>query len=155
MDSESKGVIESESESLQSYLRNTLGRSQRQWHNCHTWNLESGSQGVKESRCQGVKESRSQSQSVSKIILEMSKVYPIIIDSARVDRRWIYDNDDRQTDKQTQWHLYSLKRPTFSRRLKMCIFMQVFQKVSKKQNPSDSWGNTVFLCMIKRNYFQL
>ena len=51
------------------------------------------------SRCHGVKESRS--QSVSKIILEMSKVYPIIIDSARVDRRRIYDNDDRQTNKQT------------------------------------------------------
>ena len=53
------------------------------------------------SRCQGVKESRSQSQSVSKIILEMSKVYPIVIDSARVDRRRIYDNDDRQKDRQT------------------------------------------------------
>ena len=62
---------------------------------------ESGSQGVKESRCQSVKESRSQSQSVSKIILEISKVYPIIIDSVIVDRRKNYDNDDRQTNPQT------------------------------------------------------
>ena len=60
---------------------------------------ESRSQVVKDSRSQGVKESRS--QRVSKVILETSKVYPIITDSVRVDRMRVYDNGHRQTDKQT------------------------------------------------------
>ena len=29
----------------------------------------------------------------------MCQVYPIIADSVRVERRRVYDNDDRQTDK--------------------------------------------------------
>ena len=53
--------------------------------------LESWGHGVKKSRSHGV----------SKVILEMSKVYPIITDSVRVDRRRVYDNDDRQTNTMT------------------------------------------------------
>ena len=50
------------SESLQSYPRNTLGWSQRQWHNCNTRSQgvrESGSQRAREFESQRVMESES------------------------------------------------------------------------------------------------
>ena len=65
--------------------------------------LESWSQEVKEPRC----------QRVSKVILEMSQVYPIIKDSIGVDRKRVYDIFDRQTNTMTyvlleEANLYSL-----------------------------------------------
>ena len=41
------------------------------------------------------------SESAVKIILEKSLVYSIIRDLVRVDRRRVYDNDDRQTNTMT------------------------------------------------------
>ena len=45
---------------------------------------------------------------------EMSQVYMIVTYLVRVDRRIVYDNDDRQTHRQIQLHLYFLKQLTYS-----------------------------------------
>ena len=50
--------------------------------------MESGSQEVKESESL---------QSYP----EMPQIYPMITDSVRVDRRRVYDDEDRQKDRQT------------------------------------------------------
>ena len=50
-----------------------------------------------ESWSQEVNETRS--QRVSKVILEMSQVYPIITETVRVDRKRVYDNDQKSKKK--------------------------------------------------------